>query len=183
MKRSFSIFLTFLCLNIFSSAHAAEKGLQQGEYKLLAYTLSTGSPDTYSESNPSKSVSFHRLYISPDAMNTVLNRGENFPGNSQVNIPENTFQGFAIRAAYAPASDITLHSSISLTDTIEKKNIHYTDRVGWEVDLGLAYKFLNKFAYEVHFGYMDTGKLFTESKSYTDVDNITIVTNKLTMSF
>lgn len=182
MKRSFSILLTFLFISLAITAHADEKSLQPGEYKILAYSLSNGSK-TYSEDNTSKSVSFHSLYISPEAMETVLNRDENRLNTPQIDINRSTYQGFAIKAAYAPTPDITFHSSIGLTDTLENKDIAYTDRVGWEVDLGLAYKIFNNFAYEVHFGYMDTGELFKESSRFTDVDDITIITNKLTMSF
>ena len=183
MKRTFSILLTFIFICIAISAHADEKSLQQGEYKLIAYTLSNGSSDINSESNSSKSISFQSLYISPEAMNTVLNREDTFLNSSAADVNKDNYQGFAIRAAYAPTSAITFHSSIGLTDTLENKDLDYTDRVGWEVDLGIAYKFLNHFAYEVHFGYMDTGELFKESSSFTDVDDITIITNKLTMSF
>ncbi len=114
-------------------------------------------------------------------MDTVLNRDRSQLGIAQIN--QKNFKGFAFKAAYAPTSDVTFHSAIGLTDTAEPTNSKYTDRVGWEVDLGMAYSFFNNFAYEVHFGYMDTGELFTRNNSLTDVDNITIVTNKLTMSF
>ena len=183
MKKTLSALLVLFFFSIAINAHAGKNGFLPGEYKLIAYTLSNGSSDIHPDSNSSKSVSFHSLYISPDAMNTVLNREEIFLGDPQVNINKSSYQGFAIRAVHAPTPDITFHSSIGLTDTVENKAIDYTDRVGWEIDLGLAYKFLNNFAYEVHFGYMDTGELFRESNSFTDVDNITIVTNKLTMSF
>jgi hypothetical protein len=183
MKKTISILLALLFVSVAMNAHADESSFLPGEYKLIAYTLSNGSSDAYSDSDLSKGVSFHSLYISPDAMATVLNKEEIFLGDPRIDINKNSYQGFAIRAAYAPTPAITFHSSIGLTDTIENKTIDYTDRVGWEVDLGLAYKFFNNFAYEVHFGYMDTGELFRESNSYTDVDNITIVTNKLTMSF
>ena len=182
MKQAFSIFLTFLLISLASTALANEKDLQQGEYRLFAYSLSNGS-DSYGEESASKSVSFHSLYISNEAIKTVLNREDNFLNEPQIDINKGNYQGFAIRAAYAPTPDITFHSSIGLTDTIENKNLAYTDRVGWEVDLGLAYKIFNNFAYEVHFGYMDTGELFKESNRYTDIDEITIITNKLTMSF
>jgi len=165
------------------NAHADENRFLPGEYKLIAYTLSNGSSDIHPESNSSKSFSFHSLYISPDAMSTVLNREELLLGVPQENINKSNYQGFAIRAVYSPIPAITFHSSFGLRDTMENKAIDYTDRVGWEVDLGLAYKFLNNFAYEVHFGYMDTGELFRESNSLANVDNISIVTNKLTMSF
>ena len=183
MKRIFSILLVLSCFSMGVNSHAGENSFLPGEYKLIAYTLSNGSSEIHPVSSSSKSVSFHRLYISPNAMNSVLNREEIFPGDSQINVNKSSYQGFAIHAAYAPTPDITFHSSIGLTDTMENKAIDYTDRIGWEVDLGLAYKFLNNFAYEVHFGYMDTGELFRDSNSFTDVDNITIVINKLTMSF
>ena len=151
---------------------------------MFAYTLSSDQTGNQSSSNESKSVSFHSLFISSEAMNTVLNREQYSLSSPHIDINKtNDYQGFAFKAAYAPTSAITLHSSFGVTDTPAKQDIAYTDRVGWEVDLGVAYKFLNNFAYEVHFGYMDTGELFKESKSFTDIDDITIVTNKLTMSF
>ena len=179
MKQTFSIYLIFLFIFISISAHAEEKKLQQGEYKLLAYTLSNDDSENYPEYQAAKSISFHSLYISSEAMDTVLNRDES---NPLADMNKNNYQGFAIRAAYAPTAALTFHSSIGLTDN-KNQELDYSDRVGWELDLGLAYKLFHNFAYEVHFGYMDTGELFKESNSYTDIDNITIIANKLTMSF
>jgi hypothetical protein len=116
-------------------------------------------------------------------MNTAFNRDGDFPHTNLKAIDKNHFQGIALKAAYSPTSSITLHSSIGLTDTSNDERLDYTDRLGWELDLGMAYNFLGNFAYEIHFGYMDTGQLFTESNRYTDIEDITIVTNKLTMSF
>ncbi len=178
MKRTLSILLSLLFICIATGASAGDSSLKEGEYKLLAYTIKNGDSALYSSDNSSNNISFHSLYISPEAMGTVLNNGSSLEA-----INSSSYQGFAIKAAYAPTSDITFHSSLGLTDTQEDTDTAYTDRVGWELDLGLAYRFLNNFAYEVHFGYMDTGELFKESNSYTDIDNITIVTNKLTMSF
>lgn len=184
MKQLFSLFTTFLILGIALTTDASGEGLQRGEYRVFAYTLSDGSANASSANSSSKSVSFHSLYISPKAMNTVLNREDLSFGSPHINInKKNNYQGIALKAAYAPTSNITFHSSIGVTDTLDAQNIDYTERIGWEVDLGIAYKFLDNFAYEVHFGYMDTGELFKESKSYTDVDDITIIVNKLTMSF
>jgi hypothetical protein len=180
MKSLFPSLLILLLL-LCSSAHGGQQNLKQGDYKIFAYTLSNGGDDSNSGLSSAKSISFNTLYISPEAMNTVLNREGDSPNLSQIN--QDNYQSLAFKASYAPTSSITLHSAISLTDTIEKKALDYKDRVGWEVNLGLAYSFFNNFAYEVHFGYMDTGELFKESNTLTDVDNITIVTNKLTMSF
>ncbi len=178
MKHSLSILLSLLLFCFATSASAGDNNLRQGEYKLLAYSIKNGGALPDKTDSASRSISFHSLYISPEAMNTVLNSE-----NSLEVINNTSYKGFAIKAAYAATPAFTFHSSLGLTDTQENSDIAYADRVGWELDLGVAYRFLNNFAYEVHFGYMDTGELFKESTSYTDVDNITIVTNKLTMSF
>lgn len=53
----------------------------------------------------------------------------------------------------------------------------------WEANLGIIYKLLNNLSYELHFGYMDTGHLFTDQSSYSDVENIIMINNKLSLSF
>jgi hypothetical protein len=53
----------------------------------------------------------------------------------------------------------------------------------WEANLGIVYKLLDNISYELHFGYMDTGDLFTNRSSYTDVENIIMISNQLTLSF
>lgn len=181
MNRILLNIFIFLCLFLGSTAHAGQQGLKPGEYKIFAYTLSNGDTDTYSQIKSAKSISFNTLYISPEVMNTVLNREGDSLSFFRAN--QENYQSLAFKASYAPTSDITFHSAISLTDTIETNELDYKDRVGWEVDLGVAYSFFNNFAYEVHFGYMDTGELFKDSSTFTDVDDITIITNKLTMSF
>ncbi len=183
MKNVFSIALVplFLCLAVV--AQAAE-GFAWGDgYTLQAYTLSNGTPVTFTTGDKNTDIRLHNLYIFSDAMDTVLNRDGDLFQKSHVGINAIPFQGMAIRAAYSPLSNITIHSSIGLSNTSADENLAYTERLGWELDLGVAYRFLNKFAYEVHFGYMDAGELFTESNRYTDLKDITIVTNKLTMSF
>ncbi len=183
MKKALNTILVLACICISTSAHAADDAYLPGEYKVIAYTLSDGESALGSSAHSSKSISFHSLYISPVAMDTVLNREALLPGESPSYIPNTSYRSFALRGAYSPTSNLSFHSAIGVTDTIDAKNIAYKDRVGWEVDLGMAYRFLNNFAYELHFGYMDTGELFRESNTLTDVDNITIVTNKITMSF
>jgi hypothetical protein len=53
----------------------------------------------------------------------------------------------------------------------------------WEANLGIVYKLLDNISYELHFGYMDTGDLFANRSSYTDVENIIMVSNQITLSF
>ena len=178
---STALLAVLLCLAV--NAQAAGKDLQSGEYTLQAYTLTNGNPVISQKSNSYNTVASHNLYIFSSAMDTAFNRDGDFPHANLKAIDIDHFQGITLKAAYSPTSSITLHSSIGLTDTSNDERLDYTDRLGWELDLGMAYNFLDKFAYEIHFGYMDTGQLFTESNRYADIENITIVTNKLTMSF
>ncbi len=90
MKRLFTIILALFVLSIALPAHANGEGLQRGEYKLLAYTLSDGNSSPYSNSSSSKSISFHSLYISSETMNTVLNREDYSLSNPYININEKT---------------------------------------------------------------------------------------------
>lgn len=173
MRTVLSTFLILAVISLVATAQAAENGLLSGKYTLHAYTLSNGAPIDSQEN----------LYVFSKAMGSAFNKDESFAQHTIEGINGERFQGITLRAAYAPTSTITFHSSIGLTDTSTDERLDYTDRIGWELDLGMAYKFLDNFAYEVHFGYMDTGQLFTESNKYADIENITIVTNKLTMSF
>lgn len=183
MKNLFSIALVIFLLGLAVVAQAAEGETRNGGYTLQAYTLSNGNSATLESNSENSDIRLRNLYIFSDAMDTVLSRDEELFHKSYAGINEIPLQGMVLQAAYSPLSNITIHSSIGLSNTSADENLDYTERIGWELDLGVAYKFLNKFAYEVHFGYMDTGELFTESNRYTDVEDITIVTNKLTMSF
>ena len=57
------------------------------------------------------------------------------------------------------------------------------NKSSWEANLGIIYKMFNNLSYELHFGYMDTGDIFKERNTYTDVESIIMISNKLTMSF
>ncbi len=183
MKHFFTIILAGYFVFLASHAQANDNILEKGEFKLRTYSLTNGSTSDSYDLTTAKTDSFSSLYISPAAMETILGDRRDLSNSGIRDINSDDLKGFSVKVAYAPTSDITLHSSFGFTETINQKQANYSDSLGWEVDLGVAYKFLNKFAYEIHFGYMDTGDLFKQSNQYMDVEEITIVTNKLTMSF
>jgi hypothetical protein len=53
----------------------------------------------------------------------------------------------------------------------------------WEANIGVVYNFFNSLAYEVHFGYMDTGDIFQEVDTYSEIDSIIMISNQLTLRF
>ncbi len=180
MKLKYSLFISFLFLCLAVGGQASGEELRAGEYTFRAYSLLDGNPLNPKQDDFHDTVTFRNLYIFSSAMDSAFNRDVHFAGS---NADKTNFQGLVVKAAYSPTSTITIHSSLGLSNTSDDERIKYGDRLGWEFDLGMAYRFLDNFAYEIHFGYMDTGQLFTESNRYTDIEDITIVTNKITMSF
>ena len=183
MRHFFTIILVGYFIILASYTQANENILKKGAFKLRTYSLANGSASGSYDLAAAKTDSFSSLYISPAAMETILGGKRDLHDSGLRSINSEDLKGFSVKVAYAPTSDITLHTSFGFTETINQKQANYSDSLGWEVDLGVAYKFFNKFAYEIHFGYMDTGDLFKKSTQYMDVEEITVITNKLTMSF
>lgn len=93
-----------------------------------------------------------------------------------------TIKGFAIAAEYNATSNFTVQGALGFTQNRWDVST-LGNETSWEANLGLVYKFLDNLSYEIHFGYMETGDLFKERSTYSDIENIIMVSNKLTMSF
>jgi hypothetical protein len=94
----------------------------------------------------------------------------------------NATRGFAISAEYNASAQIAVQGVFGVTkNNWESQNLDQNS--SWEANLGLVYRFLDNLSYEIHFGYMETGSLLSERSSYSDVESIIMVSNKLTMSF
>jgi len=95
-----------------------------------------------------------------------------------------SLSSIALSAEFEATDNISIQGAFGVT-----RNLWSPDLIGgvsgssWEANLGIVYKLLNNISYELHFGYMDTGKLFTDRSSYTDVENIIMISNQLTLSF
>ncbi len=73
--------------------------------------------------------------------------------------------------------------AISTKNLWSPDSINYGNESSWEANLGVIYKLMNNLSFELHFAYMDTGDLYTRRSSYSDVESIIMVSNRLTMSF
>ncbi len=90
--------------------------------------------------------------------------------------------GFAISAEYQPISSLALQGTFGMAkNNWDPSNDEH--KGSWEANLGVIYNLIDNLNYEIHFGYMATGDLFRERNSYSDVENIIMVSNKLSMSF
>lgn len=93
-------------------------------------------------------------------------------------------KGIALSAQIDATDKISLQGVFGVTrNLMTGDTAAYENESSWEANLGIIYKFLGNLSYELHFGYMDTGDLFSDRSSYTDVENIIMISNQLSMSF
>jgi len=93
-------------------------------------------------------------------------------------------RSIAVTAQFNATDRIALQGALGLTKNLwSPDSLNYDSESSWEANLGVVYSLLNNLSYEIHFAYMDTGDLFTEKSSYSDVESIIMVSNRLTMSF
>lgn len=92
--------------------------------------------------------------------------------------------GIALSATLDATQRISLQGAFGITRNLwAPDSINYESESSWEANLGIIYKLLDNLSYELHFGYMETGDIFTDRSSYTDVENIIMINSKLTMGF
>jgi hypothetical protein len=90
-------------------------------------------------------------------------------------------KGFAIAAEYSATENIAVQGVLGVTRNMSNNMLD--PDAAWEANLGLIYRFFDNLSYQVHFGYMDAGKLLKERSSYSDAESIIMISNKLTLSF
>ncbi|NNK94230.1 MAG: hypothetical protein HKP41_07760 [Desulfobacterales bacterium] len=91
--------------------------------------------------------------------------------------------GFAVAAEFLATPSLAFHGAIGVTKGNWDANASLDTESSWEANIGVVYNFFDTLAYEVHFGYLDTGDVFEQKSSYSDVDAIIMISNQLTMSF
>lgn len=89
----------------------------------------------------------------------------------------------SLSAGFIATPDLALQGTVGVARNTEKFVLDPENTSSWEANVGVIYKLFNNINYEVHFGYMETGDLFKEKDSYSDVENIIMISNKLSMSF
>ena len=162
----------------------AEDIATHSAYKITSYNLGT-TLELEEPGNVQTARDFRPLLITStkaDIFNSEFEESSSWAGETT---PQTTStNSIALAAQYNATQNISLLGAFGLTRNLWTPDIeNYESESGWEANLGVIYKLLNNFSYEMHFGYMDTGNLFTERSSYSDVESIIMVSNRLTMSF
>ena len=175
------IFLIFLlCTSI---SHAAEQTSHHA-YRVTSYNLGA-ILDFHKKSSLFDSNSFNPLMITA-TKSDILNNELHASVSWVEAVPHTaSSQGLAFSAQIEATNKLSLQGAFGITRNLwtPDSNIEYENESSWEANLGIIYKLVNNLSYELHLGYMDTGDLFSDQSSYSDVENIIMVSNRLTMSF
>lgn len=131
--------------------------------------------------HPFKEKGFRPLYILTGAQTDIFTEGGG--EDSLLTQTRNArMDGIALIADYNASPRIKLRTAIGAANT-DKTPLGHDDHYGWEANLGLGYKILNNLTYEVHLGYMATGDFFKKGDEDVEVEDITIITQHLTLKF
>ena len=160
---------------------AQAEGIDNSEYKITGYTF---DKDAVSESESGllfETSRFRPLMITSSASDVFGDDpfGTSFSSQATGTAPH----GWAIAAEYLPTPNLAFHGAIGITSAAWDAQSESDLQSSWEANIGVVYNFFNSLAYEVHFGYMDTGDLFQEVDTYSEVESILMISNQLTLSF
>jgi hypothetical protein len=169
----------FLVLAGIASVQA--EGLEESDYRINGYTFDY---DAVSESESGllfETSRFKPLMIT--STTTDIFGEDPFGSSFSSQVTGTAPHGFAIAAEYLPTPTLAFHGAIGVTSAAWDSQSADDLQSSWEANIGVVYNFYNSLAYEVHFGYMDTGDLFQQVDTYSGVESIIMISNQLTLSF
>lgn len=151
-------------------------------FKVTSYDL--GAIENFQGNGSAVSRNFHPLLITSTVADILNNEYEQtvIAGNSASSV--SNVSSLAMSAQFDATNHISLQGAFGVT-----RNLWTPELMGdlngasWEANLGVIYRFLNHFSYELHFGYMDTGNVLRDRNSYSNVESIIMISNKITLSF
>ena len=179
MKKLQICIIPVICLLLTGINAGAEELEKLSAYKVTTYNL--GALMDFQEVSDIRLRNYEPLMITSSKAD-ILNDQALTERHLRTTPDIGTSTGFAISAEYKPASKLAVQGTFGMTRNNWDPSLDEHES-SWEANLGLVYKLLDNLSYEVHFGYMETGDLFKERNSYSDVENIIMVSNKLSMSF
>ncbi|WP_457576478.1 hypothetical protein [Desulfomarina sp.] len=177
-----TLILTLLLVLVHGSVFAQDSRTHS-IYKVTSYNLGAIFDLQGLNANTS-SRNFKPLLITSTASDILNSEYEGSVSWVETNPHTANSRGIAVAAQINATGKLALHGAFGLTRNLwAPDSINYENEASWEANLGVIYKLLDNLSYEIHFAYMDTGDLFTERSSYSDVESIIMVSNQLTMSF
>ena len=177
--------LPLMCLAIIvfvGGVHPLQaQDLEEGGYTITGYSFDSDAVSV-SESGLLFETSRFKPLMITSATSDVFGEdpfGTSFSSQTTGTAPH----GWAIAAEYLPTPNLAFHGAIGVTSMAWDSDSANELQSSWEANIGVVYNFFNSLAYEVHFGYMDTGDLFQQVNTYSEIESIIMVSNQLTLSF
>ena len=181
-KLALCIFVIFLLI-CHNSAAYAEGAITHSAYKITSYNLGA-ILDNQGAGNSGYITDFKPLFITSSTAD-ILNSDHvrKVSSNEAFASESPSVSVVALSTTFDATQKISLQGAIGITLSWAMDSLKYENESSWEANLGVIYKLLHNFSYELHFGYMDTGTVFHDRSSYTNVESIIMISNQLTMSF
>ncbi len=146
------------------------------KYTIVSYSFNIDESETILGPD-SKSL------LITEANRDVLNDSMKNTSDYGIADPKPTTDVFALSAEFEATPELSLLGSLGFSQNKTDFTYDPEYNASWEANVGIIYKLFNNIRYEVHFGYMETGDLFKEKSTYTDVESIIMISNQLSMSF
>ena len=183
MKSSFTINACIVLLVFFTNFSYAEEATTHNAYRITSYNLGAilGNQDFTSART---ARNFQPLLITSTKADILNNELEGTVSTSDTVSHTANINGVALSARFDASKNISVLGTFGMTKNLwTPDSLDCDNKSSWEANLGVIYRLINNISYEMHFGYMETGNLFTERSSYSDVENIIMISNRLTLSF
>lgn len=183
MKMHRIITLIFFLFCTIHQAYAGGEVNTHSAYRVTSYNLGA-ILDNKENQVPRFSQSYQPLLITSTTADILNSEHNNTVSWVELNSHTANSNGMALSAQFNAGKNIAFQGAFGITRNLWTPDlIDYESESSWEANLGVIYKLLDNLSIEMHFGYMETGDLFMEKNTYTDVENIIMVNNKLTLSF
>lgn len=181
-KFVFSIFTVLSALGLGIPGHA-EDVTTTHIYKVTSYNLGALT-DPKNIENSRFAADSSPLLIAATVTDIFNSEHKESVSLGETTSTTSGINGIALSASFDATQKISVQGAFGLTRNLwAPDSINYESESSWEANLGIIYKLLDNLSYELHFGYMETGDIFTDRSSYTDVESIIMINSKLTMGF
>jgi opacity protein-like surface antigen len=177
--------LILLIASIYCIAQSASAGEADGHsaYRVTSYNLGA-ILDNKDNKDSLFSQSYQPLLITSTAADILNSDYNNKVSWVEIDSHTANSNGLAVSAQFSAGEHLAFQGAFGITRNLWTPDLaDYESASSWEANLGVIYKLLDNLSIEMHFGYMDTGDLFMEKNTYSDVENIIMISNKLTLSF
>ena len=182
LKSSLFIATVLLTVSLATSSMAEDTGAHN-VYRVTSYNLGALMESTDSTTFRTGS-GFAPLLITNTKSDILNSELEGTVSWVETNPHTANSRGIALSAEFDATKKLSVRGAFGVTRNLwAPDSVDYENESSWEANLGVIYRLLDNLSFELHFGYMDTGDLFTDRSSYSGVENIIMISNQVTMSF